>query len=257
MKRSVFFTVLLIIAFVISYFASKILYSFNPNWATFLPNNPFFWELSWLVLRLVPVILVAALLSEKRILIDLGLVSNFWLALLYSIIFTAPLFIGFALFGKLNTNINTIKIVSNCLVPGFYEELLIRSFLIGFLYKHFKWGFFPAAIFGAVFFGAWHIYQGHNFLSSFFAFLTTAAGSIWFAWLYLEWRSNAWINILLHILMNLSWLLFSVEGGAAGTTLANVLRLCTVALSVLVTIQLQSKRKGFIVNRQTFWVNRQ
>lgn len=256
MKRNVFLTALLIIAFIVSYFASQILYSFNPNWSDYLPDDAYLWELSWLGLRILPVALVALIISKKKILVDLGLNANFIRAFLYALLFTAPLFIGFGILGKLNHEVRLVRIVSNCIVPGFYEEVLIRSFMVGWLFKRLKWGFIPASFLGAVFFGAWHLYQGHDLLSSLFTFLITAAGSVWFGWLFLEWRMNAWINISLHALMNFSWLLFSVEGGAAGNVLSNVFRLATVVFSIVITIQMQSRKNGFVVNRKTLWVNR-
>ncbi|MFA9388621.1 MAG: lysostaphin resistance A-like protein [Prolixibacteraceae bacterium] len=255
MKRNIFFTALIIICFFTSYFASKILYAFDHNWAAFLPDNAFLWETTWLALRLLPVALVVLLFSRKAFFVDLGLNANFPKAFVFALLFTLPLFIGFSIFGDFNKDLTFQKIISSSIIPGFYEELLVRSFLIGLLFRKLKWGFVPASLFGAVFFGAWHIYQGHDLLSSMFAFLTTAAGSVWFGWLYLEWRSNAWINISLHVLMNFSWLLFTVEGGAAGNIMANIFRLLTIALSIFVTIRIQSMKKGFVVNRQTLWIN--
>ena len=256
MKRNLIFTVLIIISFFASYFASKILYSFDHEWANYLPSNTFLWEITWLTLRIIPVVLVTLLFSRKEFLVDLGLKANFLKAFVFALLFTLPLFIGFSIFGNFNKDLTFQKVISSSIIPGFYEELLVRSFLIGLLFRKMKWGFVPASLFGAVFFGAWHIYQGHDLLSSLFAFLVTTAGSIWFGWLYLEWRSNAWINICLHVFMNFSWLLFTVEGGAAGNIIANVLRGITIALSVYFTIKIQSKVNGFAVNRKTLWINK-
>lgn len=255
MKRNLVYTTLLLVGFIVSYFASKILYFFNPDWATYLPKNAFLWHTSWFVLRLLPVACIAALVSKKKILSDLGLNAKFLQPFLYALLFTMPLFVGLAIVGQVNSEFNFIKVFSNCIYPGIFEEILVRSFLIGLLFRRLKWGFIPASLLGALFFGAWHIYQGHDLLSSLFAFLVTGAGSIWFGWLYLEWRFNAWINICLHILMNFAWLLFSVEGGASGTIWANVFRILTVVISILLTIKIQSKKKGFIVNRKTLWSN--
>ena len=256
MKRNLIFTALIIVSFITSYFASKILYAFDHNWAAYLPNTAFLWETTWLALRMLPVVLVTLFISKREIFTDLGLNANFLKAFLYALAFTSPLFIGFSIFGEFNHGVTFQKIISNCIYPGFFEEVLVRSFLIGLLFRKLRWGFVPASLFGALFFGAWHIYQGHDLHSSLFAFLATAAGSVWFGWLYLEWRSNAWINISLHVLMNLSWLLFSIEGGAAGNVLANVFRVVTVAVSIVVTLQIQSKKKGFVVNRETLWINK-
>lgn len=256
MKRNLLFTVLTLIGFMLSYYLDKILYSFDHNWAAWLPANPFLWYLSWFLIRLSPVILVTLIMARREMLNELGLSKNFIKATGFAILFTTPLFIGFALLLPLNADFKLLKIWINCIQPGFYEEVLMRSLLFGFLFRRFKWGFIPATLFSAFFFGLWHLYQGSNWLSSFYAFVATAFGSIWFSWLYVEWRFNAWINVGLHILMNFSWLLFSVEGGAAGNMTANIPRVITIVFSIVVTVLMISKKEGFAVNRKNLWINR-
>lgn len=256
MKKNLLLTALTLIGFMLSYYLDKILYSFDHNWATWLPDNAFLWYLTWFLARLSPVILVTLIIAKGEMLRELGLSKSFIKATGFAILFTAPLFIGFALLSPLNSDFKLLKIWTNCIQPGFYEEVLMRSFLFGLLFRRFKWGFLPATLFCAIFFGMWHLYQGSNWLSSFYAFVATAFGSIWFSWLYAEWRFNAWINIGLHVLMNFSWLLFSVEGGAAGNMTANILRAITVAASIIVTIRLISKKEGYVVNRTNLWINK-
>jgi uncharacterized protein len=134
--------------------------------------------------------------------------------------------------------------------------LLIRSFLFGLLFRYLRWGFIPAALLAAVFFGLGHIYQGENFLTAFIAFLVTAMGSLWYSWLYIEWRNNAAINIGLHLFMNLSWVIYDIQGGAAGELWSNVFRAVTIALSIIYTIKMVCKKQGFAVNRKVFWINK-
>ncbi|QGY47896.1 CPBP family intramembrane metalloprotease [Maribellus comscasis] len=254
-KNNLFSTFLLIAGFLLSYFIDKIFYSINPNWATWFPENYFIRYLCILFLRLVPIAGVSFILLQKNVLKGLGLTANFSKAFFFAFLFTLPLFVGFAFFAKFDPEVKLSKIFTHCISPGFYEELLIRSFLIGLLFRYFKWGFIPASLLGALFFGSWHLYQGHDLMSSFFAFLVTAMGSVWFAWLYFEWRFNAWINISLHALMNFSWMLFSIDGGAAGNALSNIFRGITIALSIVVTVRMISLKRGFIINRKTLWIN--
>lgn len=256
MKKNLLFTVLTLIGFMLSYYLDKILYSFDHNWATWLPSNPFLWYLTWFLARLSPVLLVTLIIAKHEVLSELGLSRNFVKASGYAILFTAPLFIGFALLSPFNPDFKFLKIWTNCIQPGFYEEVLMRSFLFGLLFRRFKWGFIPATLFSAFFFGLWHLYQGSNWQSSFYAFIATALGSIWFSWLYVEWRFNAWINIGLHVLMNFSWLLFNVEGGAAGNVTANIFRAITITLSILITIKMISKKEGFAVTIHKLWINK-
>jgi membrane protease YdiL (CAAX protease family) len=256
MKKNLFLTVLLISGFLISYFLDDILFSFNPDWSLWLPESPILWHITWLVLRLVPVAVVSFVILGKDTLNGLGINARFPKAFLFALLSTAPLFLGFVLFAEFSHETTFLKIFSNCISPGFYEELLVRSFLIGLLFRRFKWGFIPASLVGALFFGAWHIYQGSDWISSFFAFLVTALGSVWFGWLYIEWRYNVWFNVCLHVLMNLSWLMFNIEGGAAGNITANIFRAVTIVISIIVTLKIFSQKTGFIINKKTLWLNR-
>ncbi len=254
-KNNLFSLFLLFAGFALSYFLDKIFYSINPNWAIWFPQNYLLRYLCILFLRLLPIVIVSTILFGKDALKKLGLNKKFPKAFLFAILFTLPLFAGFAIFENLNREITLVKIFTHSISPGFYEELLIRCFLIGLLFRHFKWGFIPASLMGALFFGSWHLYQGHDLISSFFAFLITAMGSVWFGWLYIEWRFNAWINISLHALMNFSWMLFNIDGGAAGNILSNIFRTITIITSIYITLKIFPLQKGFIINRKTLWIN--
>lgn len=255
MKKNLLFAAITLIGFIVSYYLDNILYSFDHGWANWLPGNPFLWDLSWFLLKLIPAILATVLIAREKTVKELGLSGNFIKATGFALLFTAPIFIGFAIFSAVNTEFQLVEIWTRCIHPGIYEEILFRSFLFGLLFRRFRWGFIPAALFSSFFFGIWHLYQGSNWLSSFYAFGATALGSVWFGWLYAEWRFNAWINIAMHTLMNFSWLLFSVEGGAAGNMTANALRICTITLSIFLTIKIISKKEGFVVTKNNLWIN--
>jgi uncharacterized protein len=92
-------------------------------------------------------------------------------------------------------------------------------------------------------------------MSAFMAFLVTAIASLWYSWLYIEWRNNAGINIGLHLFMNLSWVIYDIQSGAAGEVWPNVFRAITIALSIINAVKLISKKQGFAVNKNVFWVN--
>ena len=234
----------------------KIFYAIDKGWANWLPDHPFWWNLTWFSIRLVPLAIVGVVLCGKKFLFNLGLATDVFKGLGAALLFTLPLFVGLAFVSDFNSEISVYKIRDRCIQPGFYEEVLCRSFLLGLLIRRFKWGFVPAALICALFFGAWHLYQGHNFMSSLAAFGITAMGAVWFGWLYTEWRFNAWINIGLHTFMNLSWLMFSVQGGAAGSLWANIFRMITVAISIWVTVKWISKKQGYSISRDTLWINK-
>ena len=64
----------------------------------------------------------------------------------------------------------------------------------------------------------------------------TAAASVLGCWIFARWQDNLWPVIILHSLMNLWWEVFGVDETALGGPSANVARILTIALAVLLTI---------------------
>ncbi len=255
-RREYFQLFLVLAGFLTSYYLDDIFFAIDKDWSSWLPDSAYAWHISWFLIRLLPVVLVSWIISGRRFISFLGLTNDFFRGAGAACLFVLPLFAGLVVFSDLNQEVTFIKILTYCLQPGFYEEVLFRSFLLGYLFYRFRWGFIPAAFISSLFFGLWHLYQGTDWLGSLMAFGVTALGSLWFGWLYLEWRGNGWINIGLHILMNLSWLLFQVEGGAAGNLSANLFRAITVILSVWLTLRWFGQKQGLVVNRRTLWIHR-
>ena len=87
--------------------------------------------------------------------------------------------------------------------------------------------------------------------------MTTFMGSVFFAWLYVEWNFNLWVPVFLHMLMNLSWFIFSVSDNALGNVSSNLYRGLTIALSIILTL-IYKKRKGekLLVNRETIIIKK-
>ncbi len=131
------------------------------------------------------------------------------------------------------------------LVAGFFEEYFFRGFLFGILFRKLKWGFVPASILGGIIFGIGHLYQSSTLIETIGIFAITTMGAIWFSWLYTEWENNLWVPIFLHILMNLSWILFEVSDNVLGGLYTNFFRIITIALTIIITIRYH-KNKGLI-----------
>ncbi len=136
---------------------------------------------------------------------------------------------------------------------GFFEEFLFRGFLFGILFRKLKWGFIPASLLAEVIFGLGHIYQGSTLMETTGIFGITTIGSIWVAWLYIEWDKNLWVPIFLHTLMNLSWILFEVSNNALGGIYTNLFRAITIALTIIIIRY--HKKRGLNINRKTLIIN--
>lgn len=196
-------------------------------------------------LSIIPMILVLFLLHKPREIIHaLGLDGSLAKGLGWAFACTLPLFVGFSVCGDLNTEITFREIIHKAVLAAFFEELVFRGFVFGQLFRYGKIGFLWAALAPAILFGILHIYQGHDLLSSLMAFGVTFLGALYFSWIYVEWNFNLWFPIGLHFFMNLSWMLFVVEGteGAAGGLISNIFRIVSIILVIYLTIR--SKRKS-------------
>jgi hypothetical protein len=184
-----------------------------------------------------------------------GLQKNLLTGLLFALLTVWPMLAGSAIIGKFNAGMDLGLLFRSTFLAGFMEEYLFRGFLFGILFRKYGWGFIPAALIGAVFFGSGHIYQGSNAGETIGIFIITAMGSLWFAWLFIEWRENLWIPVFLHILMNLSWGLFDISDNAMGGIAANLFRIATIALTIVITI-FYHRKSGLKIRKNNLIVNK-
>ncbi|MGB1205032.1 MAG: lysostaphin resistance A-like protein [Chitinophagales bacterium] len=185
----------------------------------------------------------------------LGLNKPFLKALLFALICTLPMLIGYASFFDFNTEITLTKIFAGAIVAAFVEELFFRGILFGQIYRFTNIGFILSIVFGALIFALGHLYQSQDIATLIGIFMTTFLGAVLFAWVYVEWNNNLWIPIFLHLFMNLFWMLFAVSNNAFGGTYANICRTITITLIISLTIAYKVK-KGikFEVNRDTLFM---
>ncbi|MDH5824682.1 CPBP family intramembrane metalloprotease [Luteimonas sp. RD2P54] len=204
---------------------------------------------------LVPLGLAALLAGPGRALAALGLHRSPLRALALALACTLVLPLGYAaIAGFAPPERPVLEAMRVALVPGIGEEVLYRAFLFGFLFRFAGWGFLPAALVGALFFGAAHLSQGHGWSEAAAIAALTGFGALWFAWLYVEWDYDLWVPVVFHVLMNLYWALFGVADDALGPLAATLLRLTVVALSVAVTLATARRRGGRAVRgRDWLW----
>ena len=207
---------------------------------------------SWWVL---PTLLVLGILYLfKSIPENLGLNKGLLIAMLFSTATVLPMIISSAIIGKIDANLSLGTLFHKTFVAGIFEEYLFRGFLFGILFRKLKWGFVPASILGGVIFGLGHLYQGSTIMETVGIFAVTTMGAVWFAWLYIEWDNNLWVPILVHSLMNLSWMLFEVSDNALGGIVTNIFRAITIALTIIISIRYHKKR-GLNINKQNLITN--
>ena len=174
---------------------------------------------------------------------ELGLRANPWKSVLWAFLFTIPMLLGYYATTK-RASLTASIFFREALLPGVFEEYIFRGFLIGQLFKRGRLGFVPAVIIGSFAFALGHLYQGGTVSIMLSIILITAIGSAWFAWLFIEWGRNLYLVMSLHALMSLWWSVFSAGQNALGGVSANLFRLLTVAITVVVTI-IMARRTGF------------
>ena len=193
--------------------------------------------------------------KKKNIFASLGLNRNILKGLFWSVVFTLPMFVGGLILYKLRTEGSIPNMIAGTVFAGFFEELYFRAFLFGLIFKHTKIGFIPAIILGAFVFATGHLYQSVDVNTQIQVFIITFLGAGFFAWLYVEWEYNLWIPILLHTLMNASWMIFDMSEHAAGNLYANILRGLTICFAIVGTLIYRHKTgKKIAVNKHTVWM---
>ena len=155
--------------------------------------------------------------------------------LLMACVFVSPMVIGFLVTSELAA-ISPSILINKALLPGFFEELMFRGFLVGALICLAKWHFLPAALVSAVLFGIGHWFQGATPVEALLASVFTGVGGLWFAWLFVRWNHNLWLVASLHTMMNACWVIWDVDNTAIGGNVANILRMSTIVLSIAVTV---------------------
>src|SRR4030095_8165702 len=199
---------------------------------------------------------IAYLLITSRPINTLGLSSRFTKALAWAFVITLSILIGFLIFIHYSDVVNPGHVVAGAAVAGFTEEVLFRGFMFGLLFRFCKWGFIPAVLITSLIFGAAHFSQGHSMGNSLSVFGITFAGSLWFSWLYVEWRYNLWIPVFTHFFMNLYWDLFKISDNATGNMTAAIIRIITVIISIVITNRLIKKESRMrIITRKSLWIH--
>ncbi|MCG8525275.1 MAG: CPBP family intramembrane metalloprotease [Opitutales bacterium] len=174
---------------------------------------------------------------------ETGLWKDPFPAVLFALIATLPMFVGYSFSFEFSDDLKIWRIVHGVLCAAFFEELYFRSFLFGMLYRNTKLGFIPGIVLGSLVFASGHLYQSQDPATLIRVFMVTFMGGLLFAWVFAEWKWNLWVPVFLHLFMNLSWMLFDVANNAWGNNMANLFRVLTIAFIILGTIIIKKRKK--------------
>ena len=217
-----------------------------------------FYTIDYLAAGLVPLTALFLLHKPSEIARSMGLSRGCGTGLLFALAATLPMLVGYAVIGKIDSQLTLDKALTWIFIAGFFEEVMYRGFAFGQLFRYSGWGFLSAGLPIALLFGALHLYQGHDLASALGSFGVTAAGGLFFSWIYVEWNFNLWTAIWLHTLMNLPWIVFNVsDSGAVGGATPNILRITTIILAIGLTV-IYKKHKGlpYRINFRNLFINK-
>jgi membrane protease YdiL (CAAX protease family) len=166
---------------------------------------------------------------------ELGLRAPVKRALVFSFIAALPMLLAFALTSNLNHHMSAASVTVGCFIAPFAEEVLFRGYIFRQLYRRARLGFWMAALVPSVLFALVHVYQAESIGELIGILAITGIGSIIGCWIFMKWQDNLWAVFGLHSLMNLWWEVFAIDDTALGGWLANVARILTIALAVMLT----------------------
>jgi membrane protease YdiL (CAAX protease family) len=93
-----------------------------------------------------PIFIGTLLLHNKETFIhSLGLEKSLFLkGMLFSLLCTLPMFIGYVLLFDVDAEFSLNTFLITIIAAAFFEELYFRGFLFGQIYRYTNWGFIPS-----------------------------------------------------------------------------------------------------------------
>jgi membrane protease YdiL (CAAX protease family) len=184
---------------------------------------------------------LAAAISPVRLLQLSGVLASPAKPLLWAALVFAPALVAAILLGTVAGDVSGPDLVWKGVAAPLFEELLYRGLAVGALMRLAGWGLLPACLLPAIFFGAIHAYQGGTPQEIAGAVAITGIGGLYFGWLLWRWHWNLWPAVLVHMGLNLIWMVFALGESAVGGWLGNALRAAVILLSILLTIRMVPK----------------
>lgn len=171
----------------------------------------------------------------RGVLRALGLCASIPRALVFALITSSPMVLGFALTRSLTPLPQLRPLLFLTVLSPIVEEIEFRGFGVLQLKNKTGWPFWIVVWPSALLSGYGHVEQGGTLLESAGLFSLLTAGGVTFAWLAQRWQS-LWVPVALHVCMNLCWELFSVARTAIGGWFPFMLQNATILLAILMTL---------------------
>ena len=131
---------------------------------------------------------------------ELGLATSPLPAIVFALLASSPMLIGFALTRSVTPHIEPITILFLTMFSPIVEEIEFRGLGVRNLQRGTGWPFWITVWPQALLFGWGHVEQGQRFQEMAGLMLLTGSGAVVFAWLLYRWQS-LWFPIALHVCM--------------------------------------------------------
>jgi membrane protease YdiL (CAAX protease family) len=131
------------------------------------------------------------------------------------------------------------NVLTGAVLAPIGEELLFRGYAVRRLLDA-GWSRGRAFLAPGLLFGLFHVPGAldHGVGPAVTSGLITAAGGIWYGWLFVRWNRSVWVPLLAHMAMNTWWIVGSVGPVAgSGGWLPNLGRGLAIALITLLTLR--------------------
>ena len=166
---------------------------------------------------------------------ELGLAASPLPALVFALVASSPMLIGFALTRGVTPHMGPISLLFLTVLSPIVEEIEFRGLGVRNLQRGTGWPFWAMVWPQALLFGWGHVEQGQSFADMVGLMLLTGSGAVVFGWLVYRWQS-LWFPIVLHVCMNLWWEVFGVSKTASGGWFPFVVQTGSILFAVGITL---------------------
>ena len=150
MKKSIRVTLIVLIVFVIYFVLDDLFFNDIRKWLDEIIHQRGISHILTYVITGIPIFIGVLFLHKKNdFLNSLGLNKSILEGILFSLICTLPMFVGFAFFLDFNTKITLNVILINVIAAAIFGELYYRSFLFGQLFRYTRLGFILSVLVGS------------------------------------------------------------------------------------------------------------
>lgn len=195
--------------------------------------------LRWVVLCIIGLV-VAHRIAPWRAFRELGLIAPVGAGLVFGLIVTLPMTIPSVLMGSFASDLKPIELLFFAGIWPLAEEILFRGYAFRQLHRRAGWNLWLAAAITGLAFGLGHLanasIQNLPLDHIWGTVALMSVGAFLLGWVFAAWNDNLWIPIFVHSLMNLWWIVFDLSDNPAGNLAANAMRIATIVLVVILTL---------------------